>query len=104
MTLLPESLEDLIAREGLPRVAVKMLFALQNVHQELGVIHKDIKPDNFRIHEGKVKLIDFGLVLSYKDASGNHIEERNFPFTGTPHYASICTHKDRNQSRKDDLE
>jgi tRNA A-37 threonylcarbamoyl transferase component Bud32 len=65
MTLLPESLEDLIAREGLPSVAVKMLKAIQNVHQELGVIHKDIKPDNFRVKDGNVYLVDFGLQQPY---------------------------------------
>ena len=30
-----------------------------------GFIHKDIKPDNFRINDNKVYIIDFGLLMEY---------------------------------------
>jgi len=35
-------------------------------------IHRDIKPDNFRIHDHKVKLIDFGLCKKIVDKNGYH--------------------------------
>ena len=42
-------------------VAPKMLEALRQVHST-GHIHRDVKPDNFRVHEGKVYITDFGTI------------------------------------------
>ena len=49
----------------------KLLMAVNHCHT-LGVIHKDIKPENimFDIY-GNVKLIDFGLSCFHKDGE-NH--------------------------------
>jgi serine/threonine protein kinase len=30
-----------------------------------GYLHRDIKPDNFRIHDGKVRIIDFGIIIEH---------------------------------------
>jgi serine/threonine protein kinase len=42
-------------------VAPKMLEAVRQVHST-GHIHRDVKPDNFRVHKGKVYITDFGTI------------------------------------------
>ena len=42
-------------------VAPKMLEAVRQVHST-GHIHRDVKPDNFRVHEGKMYITDFGTI------------------------------------------
>lgn len=49
-----------------------MFDAIENLHKLAKVVHRDLKPDNFRMQDGKVKMIDFGLVTSYLDLKGNH--------------------------------
>jgi serine/threonine protein kinase len=44
-----------------------MFDAIETLHKLAKVVHRDIKPDNFRMHDGKVKMIDFGLVTEYLD-------------------------------------
>jgi serine/threonine protein kinase len=34
---------------------------VRQVHST-GHIHRDVKPDNFRVHEGKVYITDFGTI------------------------------------------
>ena len=50
--------------------SVQMIEGLKEIHKT-GYIHRDIKPDNIRVHEGKIYVTDFGTILSFKDASGN---------------------------------
>jgi serine/threonine protein kinase len=55
---------------------------------EIGIIHQDIKPENFRVHNGEVKVIDFGLSMEYKP-KGKHKMHSKSSFQGTPVFASI---------------
>jgi serine/threonine protein kinase len=41
-----------------------MIEALEELHR-YGIVHKDIKPDDFRIINNKVVLIDFGNATNY---------------------------------------
>ena len=38
----------------------QMVDAMKECHK-VGLTHQDVKPDNFRIHNNVVKLLDFGL-------------------------------------------
>ena len=38
----------------------QMLMLLQQIHQ-MGIIHTDIKPQNFMLYHGKLRIIDFGI-------------------------------------------
>ena len=43
-----------------------MLRAINEVHKK-GIIHQDIKPANFVLVKGKIKLIDFGIANKMPD-------------------------------------
>lgn len=46
-------------------LSLQMLKALKELH-ESGYIHRDVKPDNFRVTEdGLLKILDLGLVGEY---------------------------------------
>ena len=53
-------------------VAPKMLEALRQVHST-GHIHRDVKPDNYRVYEGKVYITEFGALKKVADEKGNLI-------------------------------
>ncbi len=47
-----------------------MIEGIQEIHKT-GKIHRDIKPDNIRVHGGRIYITDFGTNLNFKDANGN---------------------------------
>jgi len=87
---------------------IEALELLEHVHSK-GIIHRDIKPQNFTIGTGSsintIYLLDFGLAKSYIDKSGKHKPYSNRKgFTGTIRYASYNAQRGFEQSRRDDLE
>ena len=86
------------------QIGIQTLVLLRSIHEK-GLVHRDIKPDNFLIGlNDKVKtiyLIDFGLckTFSLKASSGN-----SSGLIGSPMYASINAHKLVDLTRRDDLE
>jgi serine/threonine protein kinase len=116
MDRLGESLEELRTRCGgkLSLKSVLMfglvaLTRLESLHAR-GIVHRDIKPDNFLIGgrsegDAKIHLIDFGLSRRYIDSRERHIdEEGGRKLTGTVRYASVHIHAGTTPSRRDDLE
>ncbi len=87
-----ESLRDRLDRDKqLPvddavRIAREIADALDYAHRQ-GVIHRDIKPGNILLHEGRVIVADFGIALAVGAAGGDRITETGLS-VGTPHYMS----------------
>jgi serine/threonine-protein kinase len=87
-----ESLRDHIDRDHqLPvdeaiAIATAMAEALDYAHRQ-NVIHRDIKPDNVLMLEGKPVISDFGIALAVGAAGGDRMTETGLSL-GTPHYMS----------------
>lgn len=117
MDLLGPSLSELHERCG-GRFALEVGLALaeqvvrrlEEVHSA-GLLHRDIKPDNFCIGESgsaahRVFALDFGCAKRYIcSETRRHIpEQQGKCMVGTARYASLRAHMGLQQSRRDDLE
>jgi eukaryotic-like serine/threonine-protein kinase len=78
--------EGRMAQDRAIRIAVKVLDALEYIHEQ-GVVHRDLKPENIMVDENDdIKLIDFGIA---GDAGARRLTYANFTATlGTADYIS----------------
>ena len=87
-----ESLRDRIDREKqLPlddavRLAKEVADALAYAHGR-GVVHRDVKPANILLHDGRALVADFGIALAVSAAGGARLTETGLSL-GTPYYMS----------------
>lgn len=111
--LLDESLEELrnicggkMSLKCVLNIGLQLLTRIETVHAA-GLIHRDIKPDNFLIDRksNTIYIIDFGLTKRYLDNSGNHLPfTQGKKLTGTARYVSINVHDGASPTRRDDIE
>jgi len=115
INLLGESLQSIIERRGkfslklTLQIGIQILNLLKIIHEK-GLVHRDIKPDNFLLglndKKNQLHIIDFGFCKSYI----NNVDDTHIPLKKTNNligsltYASINSHNLNELSRRDDLE
>jgi len=90
------------------QIGIQIVNLLKSIHEK-GLIHRDIKPDNFLFGLGERKtqiyMIDFGLCKSFLNNDRTHIDmKKSQNLIGSQTYASINAHNYDELSRRDDLE
>jgi casein kinase I family protein HRR25 len=86
-------------------IGQKIVKILSFIHGK-GLIHRDVKPDNFVFNQDgtDVYIIDFGLCKKYIDNDNKHIEMKSGKtIIGTPNFVSMNVHNGIEPSRRDDL-
>ena len=89
------------------QIGIQIINLLKNIHEK-GLVHRDIKPDNFLLGLNKesknIYIIDFGFCKPYVKDNKHIVENKTRNLIGSKTYASINSHKLKELSRRDDLE
>lgn len=88
-------------------IGYQIINLIEKIHN-IGIIHRDIKPNNFlidTIEMDKIYIMDLGLSKRYIDSNNVHRKQKKLKsLIGTPRYMSINVHKKIEPSRRDDME
>lgn len=106
------TLEELVVRQGRPLEEKQSLIwieqigsALQSLHR-VGIVHRDIKPDNIKISvaDKTAMLLDFGLTKKVEEAGGyGTVSISGTTRFGTVGYAPENLHERENPERRSDI-
>jgi len=92
-----------IKQDNYREIYEQILDGIEFLHGK-GVVHRDIKPNNFLIKNEKIKICDFGFskqIITKK----RHIEYKKIEkIIGTANYISKNVHKLIEPTRRDDIE
>ena len=113
INLLGESLETLKERKQklslklVIQIGIQIVCLLKMIHNK-GLVHRDIKPDNFLLglnnKNKQIFLIDFGFCKTFLN-NDKHIEiKKTNNLIGSNNFASVNAHEFNELSRRDDLE
>lgn len=109
LDLLNISLDQLTLKpQEVIKYKIEAITLVENIHDK-GILHRDIKPDNFLLKEYNgskyLYIIDFGLSKYYLDQDKNHmVERKERKLIGTSKYSSLNVHNGIEASRRDDIE
>lgn len=76
--------ERVLPVEDALRIARELAAALQYAHAR-GIVHRDVKPENVLLQDGRPLLADFGIALAVEQASGARMTQSGLSL-GTPQY------------------
>ena len=88
------------------KIGIYLIKLIQTIHEK-GLVHRDIKPDNFLFgleDTSKIYIIDFGFCKSYVGDDDHIPMKQTSSLIGSRTYASINAHNFVEISRRDDLE
>jgi len=88
------------------KIGIYLIKLIQTIHEK-GLVHRDIKPDNFLFgldDTSKIYIIDFGFCKSYVGDDAHIPMKKTSNLIGSRTYASINAHNFDELSRRDDLE
>lgn len=89
------------------QIGIQIIILLKTI-QDKGLVHRDIKPDNFLLglnsQRKQIYIIDFGLCKSYMNNDKHNPIKKINNLIGSLSYASLNTHNCIELSRRDDME
>jgi casein kinase I family protein HRR25 len=89
------------------QIGIQIINLLKTIHEK-GLVHRDIKPDNFLLsrnpNDKNIYIIDFGFCKSYLIDNKHIPQKKTSNLIGSNTYASINAHNFIELSRRDDLE